>query len=236
MSEALRRPEADEPRRADDLVRPFLRPPVTEVALSTLTRPFGSETLSASSAVAARADEIQLDLGDGPMWKAFHSRTPVLQADLRQTPDEWPAVTAALLEHGVAAAFVFPLWLGALSIGCVSLYCPTPTVLPSARVAEASAMTKVTARRVLAVALHRAATEQPGEWNAGEYPRREIHQAAGMVAAQTGTTPDDALLLLRATAFAAGRSLLELSADVLNRVIDFTDPGNPETQRGTSHE
>lgn len=236
VSEMLQRSGGAGADGRDELVRPYLGAPVTGVAVSTLGRAFGSETLNASSDAAARADEIQLDLGDGPLWRAFHTREPVLRPDLRRGADEWPAVTAALLAAGVAAVFAFPLSIGALDVGCVSLYADHPHELSPERVSAVRSQALSTAHRVLEAAVLRAATERPGEWDAGRYSRREVHQAAGMVAAQVGTTPDDALLLLRAAAFAAGRSVLELSADVLDRVVDFTDPGRPDTQRGTGHE
>lgn len=51
--------------------------------------------------------------------------------------------------------------------------------------------------------------------------RAEIHQATGMIAAQTGVSPVDALPLLRARAYTAGRSMLAVSRDVLTHRIRF---------------
>ena len=53
--------------------------PVTGAAVSTLGDVLGSETLSASDAHAARLDEVQFDLGEGPCWDALRSA----QADRR---------------------------------------------------------------------------------------------------------------------------------------------------------
>jgi hypothetical protein len=43
-----------------------------------------------------------------------------------------------------------------------------------------------------------------------------------MVLVQTGSTADEALLLLRGHAFASGRSLQDTAMDVVNRRLDFT--------------
>jgi hypothetical protein len=43
-----------------------------------------------------------------------------------------------------------------------------------------------------------------------------------MVLAQTGTSATDALLLLRAHAFAQGRTVREVARDVVARTLDFT--------------
>ena len=55
--------------------------------------------------------------------------------------------------------------------------------------------------------------------------RREIHQATGMVLAQSGATAAESLLLLRAYAFANDLTLKETAAAVLARKLSF-DSGN----------
>jgi hypothetical protein len=75
--------------------------------------------------------------------------------------------------------------------------------------------------------LHRAVqtathqSEEGGE-GAGAYSRREVHQATGMVLAQMHITPAEALLVLRGHAFASGRTVLEVAADVIDRRLDFS--------------
>jgi hypothetical protein len=59
----------------------------------------------------------------------------------------------------------------------------------------------------------------------GLMSRREIHQATGMVLAQSGATAAESLLLLRAYAFAHDLTLKETAAAVLERRLSF-DPGN----------
>jgi hypothetical protein len=44
-----------------------------------------------------------------------------------------------------------------------------------------------------------------------------------VLAAQSGVGADDALLLLRAYAFADGRAVRALANDVLTHTVDFTD-------------
>lgn len=51
--------------------------------------------------------------------------------------------------------------------------------------------------------------------------RREIHQATGMVLAQSRATAADALLLLRAHAFANGMTLRETADAVLEGRLEF---------------
>jgi AmiR/NasT family two-component response regulator len=50
----------------------------------------------------------------------------------------------------------------------------------------------------------------------------QVHQATGMVLAQTGVTIEQAFLMLRARAFAEGIPLAELAADVVARRVRFS--------------
>lgn len=69
---ALRRADV-----GDDLCAPFLSVlPVAGIAISTVGNPFGSERVCASDAIAARLDEIQIDLGEGPCWEAVRTGMP----------------------------------------------------------------------------------------------------------------------------------------------------------------
>lgn len=210
-----------------DLCVPFLDMlPVTGVAISTVGNPFGSETICASDAAAARLDEIQLDLGEGPCWEAIRTGSPVLVQDVQGAASRrWPVALQGLQAAGLGAVFAFPMRFGALDIGAVDLYTDVPGALLAEHQARAVALTAAVSRRVLRQALERAESDADGRpvTDAGRYSRREVHQASGMLAAQTDADVDDSLLILRGHAYAAGRSVRDLAADVVARVVDFTD-------------
>jgi hypothetical protein len=50
----------------------------------------------------------------------------------------------------------------------------------------------------------------------------QIHQATGMVQVQLGVSTEEALVRLRARAFALGRPLVEVATDVVERRLRFT--------------
>ncbi|WP_267425371.1 MULTISPECIES: GAF and ANTAR domain-containing protein [unclassified Curtobacterium] len=209
-----------------DLCEPFLSVfPVRHAAISTLGDPFGSETVTASGAPAARWDEIQIDLGEGPAWEAMRSHVPVLEPRLQTSGSaRWPIALMAMRETHVGSVFAFPMHVGALSIGAVDMYDRNAVTFPAAAVQYASVMTDLVARFVLRRALLRAESADPvQEQEAGRYSRRAVHQASGMLAAQAGVTVDDALLLLRAFAYTADRSVQGLSSDIVTRRIDLPD-------------
>jgi ANTAR domain len=57
-----------------------------------------------------------------------------------------------------------------------------------------------------------------GPWTS----RAQVHHATGMVIAQLGVAPEDALALLRAHAYAHATSLNDIAAQVTSRRLDFT--------------
>ncbi|HYJ51365.1 MAG TPA: ANTAR domain-containing protein [Microbacterium sp.] len=50
-----------------------------------------------------------------------------------------------------------------------------------------------------------------------------MHQATGMVIAQMRIPADDALLVIRAHAFASDRSVAQIASDIVERRMDFSD-------------
>ena len=205
------------------LCLPFLRVlPVTGAAVSTLGAPFGSETVCASDAKAARLDELQFDLGEGPCWDALASRRPVLHEDLRAESSRWPLFAQAVSGSGVGAMYAFPLALGSLSIGAVDLYAHHPGSLSSAQVEDAATLAAICSRQVLRRALAGDSLSSAAPDDAG-FSRREVHQATGMVLAQLGVNAADALLIINGYAFARGRTVRDVAADIVARRIDFAE-------------
>lgn len=131
------------------LSEPFLDVlPVTGAAVSTLGDLLGSETLSATDDRAARLDELQFDLGEGPCWDALRSSRPVLEPDVNHPQIFWPAFSPALREHQVRSIFAFPLQVGSLRIGAIDLYSLEPVTLHETHARQATAMADVIGRKL----------------------------------------------------------------------------------------
>jgi hypothetical protein len=80
-------------------------------------------TFGSSSETSRRLDEFQFTFGEGPCLDAMTHASPVLEADLSQTPGErWPAFTGAVLEMGVRGVFAMPVTLQGTSVGALDLY------------------------------------------------------------------------------------------------------------------
>jgi len=202
--------------------RPFLDLfPVTGAAVSTVGNVLGSETLSASDKIAARIDEVQFDLGEGPCWDALRLGSPVLEPDLRRAPQRWPAFAAATRDDGLHSIFAFPLAVGPLRIGAVDLYSLKAVELNRTQIRQADAMAGVVGRHVLRQALSELGRDLDDKGNA--FSRRIVHQATGMVLAQLDLSPDDARLVIQGHAFATERSMMDVARDVIDGRIRFSN-------------
>ena len=213
------------------LCAPFLAVlPVGGAALSVLAGSAGQSTVCSSDDTAARLDEMQFDLGEGPCWDAMTSRAPVLAPDLAvDGAGAWPMFTDAVLNDavsaGVRAIYAFPLFVGSLDLGAVDLYSSSITPLETDQVTDATQLASLAAWQVLRRILADNAADDldtPTPHN-----RREVHQATGMILAQLEISASDAALLLRAHAFSSGRTVAEVASDVIERRIDFTADGTP---------
>jgi hypothetical protein len=199
--------------------------PVSGASVSTLGEVLGTETLAASNGQAARLDELQFDLGEGPCWDAMRSVQPVLAPDIRDAGRRlWPALSESLESEGVSSVFAFPLAVGALRFGAIDLYTAEPFWLNETQVEQAGAMATVVGRRVLrrALASIGGGEDEPGN----AFSRRLIHQASGMVLAQLDVSAEDARLVIQGQAFSAGRSMMEVAQDILDGRLRFTRTGD----------
>ncbi|MGR0162229.1 GAF and ANTAR domain-containing protein [Paenarthrobacter nitroguajacolicus] len=213
-----------------DLCAAFLQElPIDGAAISIFGGSAAETLMCASDLTAARLDELQYDLGDGPRWDVLRTHLPVMIPDLSAAGVRaWPAFAEAAAATDAAALFVFPLLAGGLVIGVAELYGTTPREFSHAQTSRAAQISSRTAWTLLRGLM-------PDDENSSAaipLARREIHQATGMVLVQTDSTPDEALLLLRGHAFASGRTLQDTALDVVSRRLDFTpaagatDPGS----------
>lgn len=209
--------------RHTSMCRPFVRAlSIHSASICTLGAPFGSETVSASAPFAAAFDELQFDLGEGPSWDAMTTRRPVLIPDLHSVPHApWPALQKAALKINVRSVYAFPLTMGSLDIGAVSLFSQGAQVLTPGQIADAEVLAQIAASQVLRRSLASHPVKANLEDNEG-YSRRVVHQATGMVLAQLNLSAADALLIIHGHAFSHGRSVRQVAADVVTRRLDFS--------------
>jgi hypothetical protein len=208
------------------LCRPFLTAlPISGASVTVISSAGVQSTLCSSDSVAARIDELQFELGEGPQWLAARSGTMVLIPDVTIGPHhEWPIFGATLSELHVGAIFSVPIRMGAVTLGAATLYRDRPGDLTKDQQNSALAIASAIARTAVQRAMWSATDDAAPE--SAEMPalRREVHQATGMVLVQLDTTATIAYSRLQAYAFANGRTLQSVAHDVVLRTLTFDDP------------
>lgn len=201
---------------------------VTGVALSLSGREGHHFVLASRGPRAGWLRDRELALGEGPGVQSSHSGGPVLVADLRspQSWGRWPAYVAAVAETPVGAQFSYPLQIGVIHLGVLSLY--RDAAGPLSRQDGACAMVLADVATVLLLHLQDTAArvdELHVEIGTAFVATAELHQATGMASVQANIGVGEALLLLHARAFSSGRTSLEVAKDVLAGRINFRGDG-----------
>jgi len=183
-----------------------------------------------SSRVVEAVEELQYTLGEGPCVDAWRTREPVLASDLAATDIRWPEFSAGAVKAGARAAFGFPLLIGGACIGALNLFRDRPGPLDEDQLEDALVVARVASRTVMG--WQSVAGGERLAWQLEQVPahRAVVHQASGMVSVQAGVPVDDALVILRAHAFAGGRTISSVASDVVGRSLVF-DGVAPEPEQ-----
>jgi hypothetical protein len=198
--------------------------PVSGVGLALMTDDGPAGTVAATDSSALELEELQFSLGEGPCVDASVSGRPVLQPDLGRTARQrWPVFAAGAEDAGLAAVFAFPLRVGGIRVGVLDLYRTTAGVLSDDELADALCFADAATTLLLHLQAQDAGVGLPLDSLTVLDDRAEVHQATGVVSVQAVVGLQDALLLLRARAYADQRPIGKLAHDVLIGVVDFSD-------------
>ena len=181
----------------------------------------GSEAVVAASDDHSRdVDELQFSTGEGPCKDAFAARRPVLTPDLRAvTHSRWPAYASAARDLGVVGVFAFPLHVGAVVLGVLDVYAELPGSLSDKQIATALASAQLATEIILDGHLVSTDGRLNRELSTALEHRVEIYQAQGMVVADLGVDPAEALARMRAHAFGNEMPLLDLARDIISGFV-----------------
>lgn len=178
-------------------------------------------TLGSSSALARTYDELQFTLGEGPCLDSISGRIPVLAVDLADPADRrWPAFGPALLAHRIRGVYAIPVVIAGEYVGALDLFRRAPGRLEGEHLSGAIVAAELASVPLLDLldADLQAAVADPNsnawaEFNA--LSRTEVSQATGMLVAQLDVEPAEALVRLRAHAYATGRNATDVARDIL---------------------
>ena len=210
-------------RRLHELCRVVVIALAADGAATSLFAAGGASLVTATDEVSDLLEQTQQSLGEGPSHSAFRSQTPFAAPDLHSplVQARWPAFAHAVEALAVGWYLALPMSVGGIHLGVLSVYSaragPIPHhVLPTALLAADAA----------ALAMLDAEAESPGAVPMSEIgPTLDyrVHQATGMVMAQTGGDAHDALSRMRARAFGVNIPLQRLADDVISREIRFEE-------------
>ncbi|MCF3125656.1 ANTAR domain-containing protein [Streptomyces arenae] len=167
-----------------------------------------------ADAVGITFEDVQYTLGEGPTHEAAAVGEAVVVPDLHALPDgRWPALLPAVRGLGIRAVHSLPLRLGAIRLGALTGHHATPVRLGRRQVADALTLAE-TATLIL---LTPEGTRDMGSDHPLPLHRALIHQAAGVLTVRFGIPIDQALVRLRAYAFAHDRPILDVAHEIVHR-------------------
>jgi hypothetical protein len=200
---------------------------IDAAAISLVFAGVASGTLGSSGAAARAYDELQFTFGEGPCLDSVALRAPVLIADLANANDvRWPVYRPAMLDYKIRGIFAIPVVLAGEYVGALDLFRAQPGELPGDQLAGAVVAAELAGVPLLDLIDSdlQAAVNDPdssawAELNA--LSRAEVSQATGMLVAQLGVEPAEALVRLRAHAYATDRSATDVARDILDRRLQL---------------
>jgi hypothetical protein len=173
-------------------------------------------TVSTSNGTSARIEDLQDVLGEGPGQDAFRDgRTVVTQIDGGHG-GPFPMFTELAADiAGPLTVWAIPMHPGGATIGVVTLYRAVGELEQSLDDAQFLV-------DAVGAALLDERSAGAGAPFATWPDRARVHQATGMVVAQLVISPDDALAILRAHAYADSATLDQIATEVVERRLSFT--------------
>lgn len=190
-----------------------------------------AELLWCHPELSARFDELQFTLGEGPGPDAVRTGSPVVEPDLdRVRAERWPALLPAARALGVTGVCCFPIGIGAIRLGVLTVLCDGDRRLSGQQYTDATALVAALTGAFLngdPRGGRNGYGSAPGLGIFLEQPpglrRAAVHQATGMVSVQLSVSMEEALLRLRAHAYSSERPLGEIAADVVGRRLRFNE-------------
>lgn len=186
-------------------------------------------TFGASSPASRRLDELQFTYGEGPCLEAVARGRPVLIADLAGVQDRWPVYAGAVLDAGVSAVFALPVRLSARPVGALDLYRDRRGPLSEQDLAGAMLAAELAALPLLDMMAWHAQWDSGGQQDDGwtqlaSLDLVEVYQATGMIMGALDVAATEALVRLRAYAFAQGLTAGQAAWTIVERQVTLNGP------------
>lgn len=201
---------------------------VDGIAVSAGNAPGGTELLWSSDSLSRDFEDLQLTLGYGPGPDCLADGIAVRVPDLgRVREDRWPALLIEASALNVRAVFCFPLHIGAITLGVLTLVRRTPGHLTPLQGDDVNILAVALTKRVLDLGSPLRSAAENQDLVAPVLHQAVLHQATGMVSVQLSVTLAEALLRLRAYAYGNSRTLTDTARDVVGRRLRLEPDPHP---------
>jgi hypothetical protein len=212
------------------------------VSLALLSAsPNSRELVFATDAMAQRIDELQFALGEGPCLAAYATGRPQCITDLAHD-DRWALFCREAAGLGAGAVYSFPVSIHMYPIGVLEIYRRSTGGMTvdeyDAALGCAAAIGAVIAstyerwshrfgddEELDAAALVALTESDP-------FTRSQVHTAAGIVAVHLGVSVGEALVRMRAYAFARDLRITDVADDIVDQQIPLSEWGDAPPDEG----
>jgi hypothetical protein len=188
--------------------------------IMVMTSSLAQGSLHTSDEISAYLGDLQYTLGEGPAIEVQRQGRAVLEADLElPAVARWPGFAPLAIQAGARAVFAFPIHIGAVRFGALVLYRGRLGGLEIGQYTDSLLTATVIAHTILALQAEAPPGSLALELEIGANFHFVVHQAAGMTSVQMQIDVAEALVRLRGHAFRTGRSVDDVSQDVVDRRI-----------------
>lgn len=185
-----------------------------------------SGPVCSSSEQIRRLEDLQFSLGEGPCHDAYTTATVVSEPDLaNRAAGNWANYTQPALDLGACAVFAFPLHIGIGTIGVLTLYQGTVGMLTDEQDADGRELARLLPGLMTAIQDRSSEPLLATELSDTDAHRAEVHQASGATAVQLGIDVNEALIRIRAHAYATSQTVAHVSQEILAHRLQLVDDG-----------
>lgn len=179
----------------------------------------------------AALEDLQYAMGQGPCRDAFRTGVSVHAPRLgRDSSALWPSFVLLAQKSGIGAAFAYPLVTSGARVGVLTLYQQLEGELSAAQHDDSVALAEVLTETVLSLQDDTPTGMLAAGLDEAVQYRAEIHQASGMTSVQLSIPVAEALLRIRAHAFANDQSVAATAASIVARRLRLPDDHQPEAE------
>lgn len=206
--------ELQDMTRESDTVEAVLKqvlevaPDADHASVTVRRRRHGHETLAASSSVAAQADRLQYELGEGPCVSAADESDWFRSGDVKED-ERWPVWGREAARLGLSSMLCLSLSSRGEPAGALNLYSHRAGAFDDVEQRELALLYAAH----VSGALTSVRTTQGLESALGT--RHEIGMAQGVLIERFGLTPETSLGLLKRLSNEQNRKLRELAAEIV---------------------